>query len=410
MKYSPLFTIEIEHDYFSESKPDILQIVPTVETERILSGSGLIAKFLRNKLYVLVRHLDADTPLLNLSNDFTLQFFLEVIRPDFAEITNLNLDDPYNRKLYFSNGNSILDGSNKSIDNILYLNEKLSQFNSANAYKYNDIVRDSSDIAHECLQKVAPNTGDLTVHFRKLEKVSYVTPSTSILFTGPSKVIDLKTPAPEVDIKYFQFNPATSLFDIEVKNTLIGAGENPTGMNMTSVLLSFSDEENSLFSEGLYKVIINTQEEYFYFRPQNDWQQVLGIINIHNNPIAANNSYRILKEDGTFFMIAPANEEIDTRNFKIRFAPSQYLMKYLCKTNKVTNITDDDGVIAFDNLGNNTFQSKRPVRSSEIAPDTISVSYDGSGILKKTKVPGYRYLSITDDDNKYIVTETYLNL
>jgi hypothetical protein len=412
MKYSPLFTIEIEHDYFSESKPDVFRLVPTSNTELLLSGSGMIAKFLRNKLYVLVKHLEKSAPLLTLSNDFTFQFFLEVIRPDFAEITNLNLDDPYNRKLYLSNGNSILDGSDKSIDNVLYLNEKLPQFNSAKAYRYNDMVRSGSDIAYECLKKIDINTGNLnnTGQFRKLNKVSYITSATSILFTGPTKSVSLKTPAPAVFIKYFQFNSASGLFDIEVKNTLIGTEENPTGINVMSVLLSFYDDANNLLSEGLYKVTINTQEEYFYFRADNNWQQILGIVNIHNNLMAANDSYRILKEDGTFFMIAPANEKIDTRNFKFRFAPSQYLMKYVCKTNKVTSIADEDGVIEFDNLGNNTFQSQLPVRLSEIAPDTISVTYDGSDTLTKMRVPGYRSLSILDDDNDYIISETYLNL
>jgi len=161
MRYTPVFTIEIEHDYFSESRPQLFRIVPTSETESLLRGAGLIAKFIQNKLFVLVRHLDNDTPLLKLSNDFKLQFFLEVIGFDFAEITNYRSGDPYNRKLYFSNANSILDGNEKSVNDILYLNEKLPPFNVANAYRYNDLVRSGSDIAYECLKKIDANTGSI---------------------------------------------------------------------------------------------------------------------------------------------------------------------------------------------------------------------------------------------------------
>jgi hypothetical protein len=61
-------------------------------------------------------------------------------------------------------------------------------------------------------------------------------------------------------------------------------------------------------------------------------------------------------------------------------------------------------------LSGNIFQSQLPVRMNEKAIDTISVTYDGSDTLKKTRVPGDQNLSILDDENKYIVSETFLNL
>ncbi len=412
MKYTPLFTIELEHDYFSVTKPQFLHIVPTTATEEVLRGAGLIAKFFQNKLYVLVRHLDDAAPLLELSNDFKLQFFLDVAGYDFSKITNYTSNDPYNTKLYFSNANSILDGNDKTVDNVLYLNEKLPQFAAANAYKYNDLVRSGSDIAYECLVKVDANTGNLnnSSQFRKLEKVSYVSGASGILFTGPEKIMALDVPSPNMDIVYFQYDPTTQQFDKEVKHTNIGPVENPTNMDLNSVLLSFYDEDGAPLAEGVYKVTLNAQEEYVYFRLENDWQPCLGLITIHNDSLATEDKYRFLKEDGTFYKVPPANTEIETRNYKIRFAPAQYLLKYVCKTNKVTNITDDDATIEFDNLGGNVFQSKLPVRMNEQAIDTILVAYDGSDTISKTKIPGYRDLSILEGENNYIVSETFLNL
>ena len=58
MRYTPVFTIEIEHDYFSVSTPEVLRIIPTTATAKFLRGAGLIAKFYQNKLFVLVKHLD----------------------------------------------------------------------------------------------------------------------------------------------------------------------------------------------------------------------------------------------------------------------------------------------------------------------------------------------------------------
>lgn len=413
MRYTPLFTIALEHDYYSVSPPEIFRIVPTSATEKVLRGAGLIVKFFQNKLYVLVKHLENTTPLLQLNNDFTLRFFLEVTDFNFSSITNYRSSDPYAVKLYFSNGNSIIDGNNKSVNDILYLNEKLPQFDNTLAYTYNDLVRSGSDTAYECLQKIDAGTGNLNngSQFRQLEKVSYVSPATELLFTGPEKTVRLQVPAAEVTVEYFKYNLTSNDFDIAVKQSVIGPIENPTAMLLDEVLLHFYTEENIPFSEGIYKVVLNTsQEEYLYFRLANDWQPYLGLIEIHNNALAAADTYRFLKEDGSFFTIPPDNTEIETRHYKIRFAPAQYLLKYRCKTNKVSNIVDDDGNIVITNLGSNTFQSQLPVRMNEKAIDTISVTYDGSDTLKKTKVPGHRNLSISDDDNKYIVSETFLNL
>ncbi|MCK8521375.1 hypothetical protein M0D21_07345 [Aquimarina sp. D1M17] len=412
MKYATLFTIEIEHDYFSVSKPQVLRIVPTTATKEILRGAGMVAKFLDNTLYVLIKQLDSSNPSLKVANDFKLQFFLEIVGFDFSTITNFETKDPYNNKLYFSNANSIVDGNDKSVENTLYLNEKLPIFDVTQEYFYNDIVRNGANTAFECLKKVNANSGNLndTSQFRQLEKVSYISQATSLQFTGPEKEITVQTPSSEIIIKYFQYNIVSKQFDIEIKETVIGLSENPSGANIERVLLNFYNTDNKPFSEGIYRVTINAQEEFLYFRLENDWKPYLGLINIHNDHLAVSENYRFIKEDGTFYTVTPANTEIATRQYKIRFAPAQYMLKYVCRTNKVTNITDDDGVINFDNLGGNVFQSKLPVRMNEKAIDTISVAYNGSETLKKTKVPGYRNLSLSDDENKYLISETFLNL
>ncbi|RZV54529.1 MAG: hypothetical protein EX254_11450, partial [Flavobacteriaceae bacterium] len=234
MRYSPIFTIEIEHDYFSETLPNVLRIIPTAHTENVLRGAGLIAKFFQNKLYVLVRHLEDDTPLLKLDDTIKLQFFLEVVGFEFDGITNYSSKDPYETKLYFSNANSIIDGNDKEVENVLYLNEKLPQFNAANAYNYNDLVRSGSDTAYECLKNIAPNTGNLnnSSQFRQLDKVSYVSARSSLRFTGPEKRLILETPDKAVEIKYYAYNVVTKQFDLAIKSTSIGINENPANIDL----------------------------------------------------------------------------------------------------------------------------------------------------------------------------------
>ena len=411
MKFSPLFTIEIEHDYFSLSKPDLFRIVPTEATERILSGAGFIVKFIKNTLYVLVKATGNDKPVIALSNDFALQFYLEVVDTRYLNITNYTNKDPYNSRLYFSNADSIFDQKEKSVDGSLYLHEKLELFENSKEYHYNDLVRSNADIAYECVAKVNANSGSLNKpkQFRKLNKESYVSARSSLLFTGPEKNLILKAPTPTVDIKYFLLNAVTGKFDKEVKHTIIDEPQNPAKTPIENVQLKFYNDKGIYFPDGIFKVTINEQEEFFYLRKTNDWQPYLGLITIHNDAFAASEDYRFLKEDGSFYT-NPSKEEIETRRYKIRFAPAQYLLKYVCKTNKVKDIRDENGEINFKPFGSNKFQSSLPVRMSEKAIDTIVVEYKDSEDLKKMKTPGTGRLSVTKDENKYIVSETFLNL
>ncbi|TMM58020.1 hypothetical protein FEE95_00920 [Maribacter algarum] len=413
MKYTTLFTIEIEHDYYSISKPDVFRIVPTEATEIVLRNAGLVTKFYNNKLYALVKHIQDTRPLLDLANNIKLQFFLEVVNSNFAQITNCKVADPYNNKLYFSNANSIIDGGEKSVEDELYLHERLPEFDNANTYLYNDLVRSGSNTAYECLKKINATTGNLNnnTQFRNLGKISYANPNSALTFTNLSRDVSLTTPNSAIDIKYFAYDTSSLLFDKEIKSTIIGPLENPNNIDFSGVQIKFSDDNHQPFTEGIYRVTINTQEEFFYFRPTNDWQPYLGLINIHNDDFVTRDEYRFLQPDGSFYMLPANPTEVDIRAYKIRFAPAQHLLKYKCRTNNVVDISDEDGVIQFERLvGTTTFQSTLPVRLKEEAIDTISVNLASSGTLTKTKLPGRNTLSLSEDENSYIISETYLNL
>jgi hypothetical protein len=274
-------------------------------------------------------------------------------------------------------------------------------------------VRNGANTAYECLKKVNATTGDLndSTEFRDLGKISYVGPSAALTFTGPFHDTSLIPPSAAVDIKYFAYDSISGQFDNELKHTIIGPAENPNNIDFSSIKLKFNYDNDQPFTEGVYRVTLNTQEEFFYFRPANDWQSYLGLINIHNDDFVTLDKYRFLQPDGSFYMVPAAPDEVETRAYKIRFAPAQYLLRYKCRTNNVVDITDEDGVIQFERLvGTTTFQSTLPIRLQEEAIETISVDLASSGTLTKTKLPGNKILSLSEDENNYIISETYLNL
>ena len=93
------------------------------------------------------------------------------------------------------------------------------------------------------------------------------------------------------------------------------------------------------------------------------------------------------------------------RRLKLLFVKSNKV-----KICKVLDIIDENGEIEFVDKGSNIFQSELPVRMSQKPIETISVKYDGADEIKKIKNPGYRNLTIQEDDNQYIVSEIFLNL
>ena len=192
-----------------------------------------------------------------------------------------------------------------------------------------------------------------------------------------------------------------------IKEELIGGEANPGGEDMDSVLLSFRFGDQEEFPEGIYRVNAGGQEEWFYLRTENDWKTGIGLIDIHHNELVGTD-YRFLESDGRFRLL-PGNK-VDTREYVVRFAPAQYLLKYVCVTDKVLSITDGDGLISFSKTGDHTFVSTLPVRMSEKAIDTLSVQYDGADDITDIKNPGHRRLSLSDDGNRYLVSEAFLNL
>lgn len=103
ISFSPLATVSIAHDYYSEGCRDI-EFAATERTRERLRAGRLIARMLEGRLHLLYEAEASNTPVSNLAGE-TLYFALRLQNPRFANITEPLLDDPRLTPL-FSNAGS----------------------------------------------------------------------------------------------------------------------------------------------------------------------------------------------------------------------------------------------------------------------------------------------------------------
>ena len=103
MMYLTLFTVNISHDYYPDSRCPDFVLDPTEETLAILKGHRLVAKRQIDGLSVLVPVVEAGpndqwTPLIPIADQQKFSFFLYLKTPDFLNFTDLKILDFFNAK------------------------------------------------------------------------------------------------------------------------------------------------------------------------------------------------------------------------------------------------------------------------------------------------------------------------
>ncbi|GAA5167698.1 hypothetical protein [Viridibacterium curvum] len=92
IRFSPLTTISIAHDYYSEACRDI-EFVPTESTRERLRAGRIIARMLEGRLHLLYEAEAPKKPVSDISGE-TLYFALRLQNTRFANITAPLLADP----------------------------------------------------------------------------------------------------------------------------------------------------------------------------------------------------------------------------------------------------------------------------------------------------------------------------
>lgn len=104
MKYLPLFTLEIFHEYYADRRCSDFEIEVPPTTQKLLADCRCVLKPLPNGLRVLISATDQTTPFIPLPDKATFGFLLRLQNPNFALFTDLSTISSLAAPLYTNNG------------------------------------------------------------------------------------------------------------------------------------------------------------------------------------------------------------------------------------------------------------------------------------------------------------------
>lgn len=369
--YKILFAIDLQNEYYTNGKCNDISIVPSADTALLLKNRQMLYKMVGNKFVVLVKvhdssaGVDADKPFVSLSSDEKYVFFLQLEKPIFTTITNIDFDLFAGRRFYFSNIFETKVGTS------LHLSASTDAYNNASAYKPGDMVNAGAATVFECIRSTTGNnTGNAAFWFDRGEN-TFSTKKDMYPFITKVTNFKAKTAATVFNIKVFAFNPATGLYDkaVKIKDDVINAGSIPTKNVQVNM---------STLTHGRYVIKINGEDHEsgtdaagdpipFYVSDEVVNSNYFGVVEIFNHN-ATDADFSLLDTNGKVKDTINGMGKSVWLNYIIQFAGKMATWKYIVRTGKVISIEDETAVYSFAKTTvdqQDIFESNIPIRLSE---------------------------------------------
>lgn len=389
LRYKILFSVEIRHDYYSDSKSDDFEISPSPETALVLKGQGMLFKLVENKLIVLIRVDENGKALIDFSKNGKLTFFMKLNNASFNNFTNLAYHPADPEKYYFSNINQTKSESE------LYLSSKIPQYNNANDYPIGTFASNGSDTVFEAIKpssnalKRALTNKD---YWMNRGKVQYVN-SADLVEVTPFVYLFKTVSNTDFDVNIYTLNYNTGVYDEPVTDTLHLSFSNP----QTSVPVRLEK-----LPKGYYRIEVNGESRYIYTDSNAVYNNIFGIIEIFNF-LPASGAFALFNASGV-----PKNPL-----FTIRFPNRALIWKYAARSNDVVSIKDSrppPHKLSFIPLTGNEFISAKPIPVSQKPLKTLSIESSSLGNIPAIANPGTERLgTIEIDGDTYYSAEVRLN-
>jgi hypothetical protein len=369
--YKILFAIDLQNEYYTNGKCNDIHVVPSAETMLLLKNRQMLYKMVGNKFVVLVKVHDshagvnAGKPFVPLNNNEKFVFFLQLEKPVFTTITNIDFELFASRRFYFSN---IFE---TKVNTTLHLSAPTDAYSNTADYKPGDMVNAGSAAVFECIKSTTGNNTADTAFWVSRGENTFTTRKDMYPFITRVTNFKAKTAATVFNIKIFAFNPVTRLYDTEVKikDNVVTAGSIPTKnvqvnmQNLASgryiIKINEEDHENGTDSAG--------NPIPFYLSDEVINSNYFGVVEIFNHQAA----------DPLFSLLDAAGKVKDTingmgksvwLNYVIQFAGKMATWKYIANTGKIISIEDETASFVFTKTTvdqQDIFQSNIPIRLSE---------------------------------------------
>jgi hypothetical protein len=369
--YKILFAIDLQHEYYANGKCTDISIMPSAETMLLLKNRQMLYKMVGNKFVVLVKVNDstaganADKPFVDLDTDEKFIFFLQLEKPVFTTITNIDFNLFASRRFYFSN---IFE---TKVNTVLHLSAPVDAYSNTAGYNPGDIVNNGTATVFECIKSgTGNNTTDAVFWINRAEN-TFSTKKDMYPFITRVTNFKAKTAATVFNIKIFAFNPVSKLYDkeVKIKDNVITVGNVPTKNVQVNMQQLANDR---------YVIKINGEDHEsgtdtagnpipFYLSDEVVNSNYFGVVEIFSKN-AADPDFSLLDANGKVKDKLDGMGKSVWLNYMIQFAGKMATWKYIARTGKIISIEDETAAYSFAKTTvdqQDIFESNIPIRLSE---------------------------------------------
>lgn len=108
MKYLPLFSVNVKHDYYADGECPDFSIIPSNDTTTLLKNQRGLVKYHPSGIRVLLAMDEQQAPIIPLAKETTFTFLLRLQNADFPLFTDLSTL-PHNATPVYTNTGATLD-------------------------------------------------------------------------------------------------------------------------------------------------------------------------------------------------------------------------------------------------------------------------------------------------------------
>jgi hypothetical protein len=343
-----LFMAEVMHDFYKDGKCSDFRFIPTEETSRLLVNYKAICKTIGNKLIVLMKTDDAGKPFIKPKSTDKFTFYMELMKPLFMTVSNLELNALAGKRFYFTNlhQNKVTVAVNTDV---LYLSKQIEAYAPAANYLPGNFVKETN-VVYECIHASLGNVPPNAAFWISRQKNQYASASDLIQFIPVQNTFPVSPAAASITVSVFKLNLTNNLFDELALQQIF---------NFETVVTDVLVDLSSL-AEAKYKVVINAQEFFVYVSNDAVYKNMFAVADLYNH-LPDGNDFAFLDGTGKIKdqFIAGKNVWL---NYRIGFANRVAFWKYLIPKKGVQAI-DSNPDYTFSGNANpaDIFTSQQPI-------------------------------------------------
>ncbi len=310
-----LFMAEVLHDFYKDGRCSDFRFIPTTETAKLLANYKALYKTLGNKLVVLMKTDSVGKPFVQPKPTDRFTFYMELMKPLFMTVSNLELNALAGKRFYFTNlhQNKVNIAVNQDI---FYLSKETAAHSGATNYLPGGFVK-QANVVYECIQSSTGNTPPDAAFWVSREKKQYASATDLLQFIPQQYTFPVAPAAASVNISVFKLNLTNNLFDeLALQQTMSFEA------NVENVLVDLSS-----LPEAKYRLLINAKEFFVYVSNDAVYNNMFAVVDFYHH-LPNGNDFAFFDGPGLLKDQFVAGKNV-WLNYTIRFANRLAFWKYL---------------------------------------------------------------------------------